>query len=153
MDATSLFPSRNLKWYAKLSKTTLLASKWPNQTTRFVPGPSTFLFISSIFVIMWKRGLSLLSMSHQNINWTISSQNHCPTINICAYMTKLWGGRPLHLLNTRECEVIVGTTSNCLPTSVPVLPMLLRAILYSVQYLHSFLPIVRIFHLTRCLHP
>ena len=35
------------------------------------------------------------------------------------------------------CEVIVGTTSNCLPTSVPVLPILLRAILYSVQYLRT----------------
>ena len=45
---------------------------------------------------------------------------------------------------TRECEVIVGTTSNCLPTSVPVLPILLRAILYSLQYLYSFPPIVRL---------
>ena len=49
------------------------------------------------------------------------------------------------------CEVIVGTTSNCLPTSVPVLPILLRAILYFVQYLYSFLPIVRFFYLTRYL--
>ena len=49
------------------------------------------------------------------------------------------------------CEVIVGTTSNCLPTSVPVLPILLRAILYFVQYLYSFLPIVRLFCLTRYL--
>ena len=51
------------------------------------------------------------------------------------------------------CEVIVGTTSKCLPTSVPVLPILLSAILYSVQHLYSFLPIVRLFYLTRCLHP
>ena len=152
-DATFLFPSRNLKWYAELSKTTLLASKWPNQTTRFAPGPSTFLFVSSIFVIMWKRGLSPLSMSHQNINLPIFLQNHCPTINVCAYAIKSWGRRPLHLLNTRECEVIVGTTSNCLPTSVPVLPILLRAILYSLQYLCSFPPIVHLFYLTRCLHP
>ena len=152
MDATSLFPSRNLKWYAELSKTTLLASKWPNQTTRSFPGPSTFLFVSSIFVITWKRGLSLLSTSHQNINWPIFSQNHCPAISICAYVTKLWGGCPLHLLSTRECEVIVGTTPNCLPTSIPILPILIRAILYSVQYLHSFLPIVRLFYLTRGLH-
>ena len=49
------------------------------------------------------------------------------------------------------CEVIVGTTSNCLPTSVPILPILLRAILYFVQYLYSFLPIVRLFYLTRYL--
>ena len=53
----------------------------------------------------------------------------------------------------RECEVIVGTTSNCLPTSVPVLPILHRAILYSLHYLYSFLPIIRLFYLTRCLHP
>ena len=51
------------------------------------------------------------------------------------------------------CEVVVGTTSNCLPTSVPILPILLRAILYSLQYLYSFPPIVRLFYLTRCLHP
>ena len=153
VDATSLFPSRNLKWYAELSKTTLRASKWPNQTTRFGLGPSTFLFVSSTFVITWKRGLSLLSMSHQNINWPLFLHNDCLAINICAYVTKLWGGCPLHVLNTRECEVIVGTTSNCLPTSVPVLPILLSAILYSVQYLHSFLPIFRLFYLTRCLHP
>ena len=145
MDATSRFPSRILKLYAALSKITLRALKWPNQTTRFGPGPSIFLFVSSTFAIMWKRGLSQLSMSHPNTNWPISLPNHCPAINICAYMTKLWGGRPLHLLNTRECEVIVGTTSNCLPTSVPVLPILLRAILYFVQYLYSFLPIVRLF--------
>ena len=34
-----------------------------------------------------------------------------------------------------------------------VLPILLRAILYSLQYLYSFPPIVRLFYLTRCLHP
>ena len=153
MDATSLFPSRNLMWYAKLSKTMLLASKWPNWTTRFDPGPSTYQFVSSIFVTMWKRGLSLLSMSHQNINSPIFLPNHCPVINTSTYAIRSWGGCPLHLLNTRECEVIVGTTSNCLPTSVPVLPILLRAILYFLQYLYLFPPIVCLFYLTRCLHP
>ena len=100
-----------------------------------------------------KELITLLNMSHQNINLPIFLRNLCPGTNTCASVTKLWGGHPLHLLNTRECEVIVGTTSNCLPTSVPVLPILLRAILYSVQYLHSFLPIVHLFYLTRCLHP
>ena len=153
MDATFLFPSRNLKLFAELSKTTLLASKWPNRTTRFAPGPSTFQFVSSISVIMWKRGLSLLSTSHRNINSPIFLQNHCPTINICAYAIRSWGARPLHLLTTREWEGVVGMTSNCLPTSVPVLPILLRAIFYALQYLFSFPPIVRLFYLTRCLHP
>ena len=51
----------------------------------------------------------------------------------------------LHLLNTRECEVIVGSAPKCLPTSVPVLLILLRAILYCIQYLQSFPPIVRLF--------
>ena len=92
-------------------------------------------------------------MSHQNINLLIFLQNHCPAINTCAYAIRSWGGRPLHLLNTRECEVIVGTTSNCLPTSVPILPILLRAILYSLQYLYLFPPIIRLFYLTQCLHP
>ena len=46
------------------------------------------------------------------------------------------------------CEVVVGTTSNCLPTSVPVLPILLRAILYSLQYLYSFPAIVHLFLLS-----
>ena len=76
-----------------------------------------------------------------------------PMINTCAYGIRSWGGCPLHLLNTRECEVVVGTTSNCLPTSVSVLPILLRAILYSLQYLYSFPPIVHLCYLTRCLHP
>ena len=145
MDATFLFPSRNLRWYAELSKTMLLVLKWPNWTTRFAPGPSTSQFVSSIFMIMWKRGLSLLSMSHRNINSLIFLPNHCPVINTCTYAIRSWGGRPLHLLNMRECEVVVGTTSNCLPTSVPVLPILLRAILYSLQYLYSFPPIVCLF--------
>ena len=146
MDATFLFPLLNLKWYAEPSKTMLLASKWPNLTTRFAPGPSTFQFVSSIFMIMWKRGLSPLSMSHRNINLLVFLQNHCPAINTCAYAIRSWGGRPLHLLNMRECEVIVGTTSICLPTSVPVLPILHRAILYSLQYLYSFFPIVHLFY-------
>ena len=136
MDATFLFPSRNLRWYAELSKTTMLASKWPNRTTRFAPGPSTSLFISSIFVITWKRGLSLLSMSHQNINSLIFLPNHCPMINTSTYAIRSWDGCPLQLLNTRECEVIVGTTSNCLPTSVPVLPILLGALLYFPQNIY-----------------
>ena len=51
------------------------------------------------------------------------------------------------------CEVIVGSAPKCLPTSVPVLPILLRAILYTLQYLYSFPPIVRLFYLTRCMHP
>ena len=123
----------------------LLASKWLNWTTRFAPGPSTSQFVSSIFVIMWKRGLSLLSRSHRNINSLIFLPNHCPMINTCAYAIRSWGGRPLHLLNTRECEVVVGTTSNCLPTSVPVLPLLLSTILYFLQYLYSFPPIVCLF--------
>ena len=85
-------PSRNLRWYAERSKTTLLASKWPNRTTRFAPGPSTSHFVSSIFVIMWKRGLSLLSMSHRNINSPIFLPNHCPVINTCAYVIRSWVG-------------------------------------------------------------
>ena len=146
-------PFTKLRWSAELSKTMLLALKWPNRTTRFVPGPSTSQFVSSIFVITWKRGLSLLSMSHKNINSPIFLPNHCPVINTSAYAIRSWGGRPHQLLNTRECEDIVGTTSNCLPTSVPVLPILLSAMLYSLQYLYSFLPIVCLFFLTQCLHP
>ena len=52
-----------------------------------------------------------------------------------------------------RCEVVVGTASNCLPTSIPILPILLRAILYSLQYLYSFPPIVHLFYLMRSLHP
>ena len=58
---------------------------------------------------------------------------------------QIMGGHPLHLLNVRECVVVVGMTSNCLPTSVPVLLILLRAILYSLQYLYLFPPIVCLF--------
>ena len=50
------------------------------------------------------------------------------------------------------CEVIVGSAPKCLPTSVPVLPILLRATLYFLQYLQSFPPILHLFYLTRCLH-
>ena len=46
------------------------------------------------------------------------------------------------------CEVIVGSAPKCLPTSVPVLPILLRAKLYCLQYLQSFPPIVHLFYLT-----
>ena len=122
------------------------------QSDHKIRRPSTSQFVSSIFVIMWKRGLSLLSMSHRNINSLIFLPNHCPVINTCTYAIRSWGGCPLHLLNTRECEVAVGTTSNCLPTSIPVLPILIRAILYSLQYLYSFPPIVCLFYLTQCLH-
>ena len=52
-----------------------------------------------------------------------------------------------------SCEVIVGSAPKCLPTSVPVLPILLRAILYSLQYLYLFPPIVCLFYLMQCLHP
>ena len=91
-----------------------------------------------------EKGSSKLSMSRQNISSLIFLRNLCPVTNTCASVTKLWGGHPLHLLNTRECEVIVGTTSNRLPTSVPILPILLRAILYSLQYQYLFPPIVRL---------
>ena len=52
-----------------------------------------------------------------------------------------------------RCEVIVGSASKCLPTSVPVLPILLRAIMYCLQYMQSFPPIVRLFYLMQCFHP
>ena len=120
--------------------------------TRFAPGPSTFQFVFFIFTTTLKKGSSKLSMSHQNISSPIFLRSLCPGTNTCASVTKLWGGRPLHLLNTRECEVIVGTTF--LIVSQLLFPSsLLRAILYSLQYLYSFLPIVRLFYLTRYLHP
>ena len=126
--------------------------KWHNRTTRFVPGPSIFLYAFFTFVTMLKMGTLKSSMSRQNISLPIFLPNLCPVTNTCASMIKLWGGHPLHLLNTRECEVIMGSASKCLPTSVPVLPILLRATLYYLQYLHSFPPIIRLFYLTRCLH-
>ena len=55
---------------------------------------------------------------------------------------------PVMMVVGSGCEVIVGSASKCLPTSVPVLPILLRAILYCLQYLQSFPPIVRLFYLT-----
>ena len=145
MDVTSRFPSRNLKLSAIHLKTMLHVLKWPNRTTRFIPGPSIFLCDFFTFVTRLKKGSSKLSMSRQNISSRIFLRNLCSMTNTSASTTKLWGGHPLHLLNTRECEVIVGRTSNCLPSSVPVLPILLRAILYSIQYLYSFPPIVRLF--------
>ena len=99
------------------------------------------------FMIMLKRGSLQLSMSHQNISSPIFLPNLCPMINTCTNVIKLWGRRPLHLLTTRECEVIVGLLPKCLPTSVPVLPILLRAILYFLQYMQSFPPIVHLFYL------
>ena len=124
MDAISQFPSRNLKWFAVLSKTMPHVLKWPNRTTRFVPGPSIFPCTFFTFVTMLKKGSSKLSMSRQNISLPIFLRNLCLVINTYAYAIKSWGGHPLHLLNTRECEVIVGSASKCfLPTSVPVLPI------------------------------
>ena len=152
VDATSRFPSRNLKLSAVLLKTTLHVLKWPNQTTRFVPGPSSFPCASFTFVTTLKKGSFKLSMSHQNISSPIFLRNLCPGPNTCASVIKLWGGHPLHLLNTMECEVIVRSAPKCLPISVPVLPILLRAILYCLQYLQSFPPIVHLFYLTRYLH-
>ena len=101
---------------------------------------------------MSKKGSLKLSMSHLNISSPIFLCNLCPMINTCASAIRLWGGRQLHLLNTSECEVIVGSASKCLPTSVPVLPILLSAILYCLQYMQSFPPIVCLFYLTRCFH-
>ena len=147
MDVTFRSPSRNLKSSVILSKTMPLVLKWPNWTTRFAPGPNTFQFISFIFMTMSKRGSSQLSMSHQNISLPTFLHNLCPVINTCAYTIKSWGGRPIHLLNTRECEVVVGSSPKCLPTSVPVLPILLRAIWYFLQYMQSLQPIIHLFYL------
>ena len=47
------------------------------------------------------------------------------------------------------CEVIVGPYPKCLPSSIPILPILLRAILYFLQYMQSFPPIVHLFYLIR----
>ena len=153
MDVTYQFPSQNLKWCVICSKTTPLVLKWPNWTTRFAPGPNTFQYGYFTFVITLKRGSSQLSVSHQNISLPIFLQNLCPAINTSAYMIKSWGGRPLHLLTMRECEVVVGSSPKCLPTSVPFLPILLRAILYFLQYMQSFPPIVHLFYLMPFFHP
>ena len=153
MDATFRFPSRNLKWSVILLKTTLLVLKWPNRITRFAPGPNTFQFISFIFMTMSKSGSSQLSMSHQNISLPTFLQNLCPAINTCTYAIKSWGGHPLHLLTTRECEGVVGSSPKCLPTSVPILPILHRAILYFLQYIRLFPPIIHLFYLMQCFHP
>ena len=48
-----------------------------------------------------------------------------------------------------ECEVIVGPLPKCLPTSIPVLPILLRVTLYVLQYMQLFRPIVCLFYLMR----
>ena len=130
-----------------------LVLKWPNWTTRSTPGPKTFQFVSFIFVTTLKRESSQLSMSRQNISLPIFLQNLCPAINTCTYAIKSWGGCPLHLLTTRECEVVVGSPPICLPTSVPFLPILLRAILYFLQYMQSFPPIVCLFYLMQYFHP
>ena len=106
MDATSPFPSQNLKWFVILLKTMLLVLRLPNRITRSTPGPNIFRYICSTFTITLKRGLSQLSMSHQNISLLIFFQNLCPTINTCTYAIKLWGGRQRQLLTMRECEVM-----------------------------------------------
>ena len=41
----------------------------------------------------------------------------------------------------------MGPSPKCLPTSVPVLPILLTAILYFLQYIQSFPPILCLFYL------
>ena len=148
VDVTSQLTSRNLKLSAVHLKTTLHVLKWLNRTTRFIPGPSIFLCDFFTFATTLKKDSSKFSMSRQNMSSLIFLRHLCPMTNTCASVTKLLGGHPLHLLNKRECKVIVGTTSNCLPTSVPVLPILLRAILYSLQYLYSFPPIVGLFLLS-----
>ena len=83
-----------------------LVLKWPNQTTRFTPGPNTFQYGYFTFMTTLKRGSSQLSMSRQNISLLIFLQNLCPAINTCTYVIKSWGGHPLHLLTMRECEVL-----------------------------------------------
>ena len=79
-------------------------------------------------------------------------------------------GNRLRILNLYDCgmgkiapEVECATVKllwdhhlsspKCLPTSVRVLPILLRAILYLLQYMHSFPSIVRLFYLKRHFHP
>ena len=146
---TFLFPSQNLKWFVILLKTMSLVLRLPNRITRSAPGPNTFQCGCFTFMITLKRGSSQLSMSHQNISLPIFLQNLWPMINTCTYAIKSWGGHQLHLLTTRECEVIVVPLPKCLPTSIPVLPILLRAILYFLQYIQSFPPIVHLFYLTR----
>ena len=121
--------------------------------SKFCQGPNTFQSAFFTFVTMSKKGSLELSMSHQNISWPIFLRNLCPVTNTCGYAIKSWGGHPHHLLNTRECEVIVGSASKCLPTSVPILPILLRAILYFLQYMQSFPSIVRLFYLVRFFIP
>ena len=126
----------------------LLGLRLPNQITRFAPGPNTFQCNCFTFMTTLKRGSSQLRMSRLNISLSIFLQNLCPMIYTCAYAIKSWGGCQLHLLTKRECEVIAGPSLKCLPTSVPVLPILLRAILYFLQYMESFSPIVCLFYLT-----
>ena len=113
------------------------------------PGPNTFQCSCFTFMTTLKRGSSQLRMSRLNISLPIFLQNLCPMIYTCAYAIKSWGGFQLHLLTMRECEVTAGPSLKCLPTSVPVLPILLRAILYFLQYMQSFSPIVCLFYLTQ----
>ena len=86
-----------------------------------------------------EKGSLKLSMSHRNISLPIFLRNLCPMTNTCASMIKLWGGHPLHLLDTRECEVIVGSASKCLPTSVPVLLILLSRSFILLNTMFTFL--------------
>ena len=148
MDATSLFPSQNLKWFVVLLKTMPLVLRLPNQITRSAPGPNIFQYVCSIFAITSKRGSSQSSMSHQNISLLIFLQNLCPVINTGAYAIKLCGGRQLQLLATRECEVMLDHHLNISHfCSHP--PNIVRAILYCLQYLQSFPPIIHLFYLTQ----
>ena len=90
--------------------------------------------------------MSSLSLSSSLLQWNSTNQ----------WSPLLGGGRAYQACVTimsGNCEVVVGTTSNCLPTSIPILPILLSAILYALQYLYLFPPIVRLFYLMRCLHP
>ena len=51
------------------------------------------------------------------------------------------------------CEVVVGSSPKCILPSIPVLPILLRAILYLLQYMQSFPSIIRLFYLTQHFYP
>ena len=99
-------PFTNLKWFVILSKTMLHVLRLPNQIIRSAPGPNIFWYVCSTFASILKRALSQLSMSLQNISLLIFLQNLCPVIKTYAYVIKLWGGHQLHLLPTRECEVM-----------------------------------------------
>ena len=58
-----------------------------------------------------EKGLIKTDHVPSKFSSTIFLQNLCPMTNTCTSVIKSWGGRPLHLLNTRECEVIMGSAS------------------------------------------